>query len=72
MKDSRLPYSREVCLPQNALPSILQIADDSKLAGHFRFARTCVLNQQFSLEKQAAGCEEIYLWVYELSALQSI
>lgn len=36
----KLLYNRKICVPRKAIPKVLQVAHDSKTAGHFKFAKT--------------------------------
>ena len=40
MDNERLYYNGNLCAPRKSLSDVLQLADDSKISGHFKFAKT--------------------------------
>jgi len=63
MKDGKLLYNGKLCVPRKSVSTILQIAHDSRVGGHFKFAKTMSRLTNFhwrhksrDVKKYVAGC----------------
>jgi len=65
LKDRKLFYNGKLCVPRKSVSTILQIAHDSRVGGHFKFAKTMSRLSNFhwkhksrDVKKYVDGCIE--------------
>ena len=62
-KNKKLLYNRKLCVPRSSISKVLQIAHDSKISGHFKYAKTLARLDNFywkhkarDVKKYVDGC----------------
>ena len=70
LENKKLFYMNKVCVPRKCVSTLLQIAHDSQLGGHFKFAKTLSRLSNFHWRHKARDVKQYVDELYEVSAVQ--